>query len=60
MLYTFYGDDFTGSTDVLETLALAGIPTALFLTPPTPADLDHFPNLQALGIAGDSRSRTPA
>ena len=59
MLYTYYGDDFTGSTDVLETLALAGVDAALFLMPPQPQDLAQFPGLQALGIAGDSRSRSP-
>jgi len=59
MLYTYYGDDFTGSTDVLETLAEAGIPSALFFQPPTEGDLREFPDLQALGIAGDSRSRSP-
>jgi len=59
MLYTYYGDDFTGSTDVLETLAEAGIASALFLHPPTPDDLRDFPDLQALGIAGDCRSRSP-
>ena len=59
MLYTWYGDDFTGSTDVLETLALAGVEAALFLAPPTPARLGQFPGIQAIGIAGDSRSRSP-
>ena len=59
MLYTYYGDDFTGSTDVLETLAHAGLPAALFLVPPTTEDLAQFPDIQALGIAGDSRSRSP-
>ena len=59
MLYTYYGDDFTGSTDVLETLALAGVKAALFLSPPGPAELAEFPGLQAIGIAGDSRSRSP-
>jgi len=59
MLYTFYGDDFTGSTDVLEQLASNGVRTALFLAPPTPAQLAAFPDLQAIGIAGDSRSRSP-
>jgi len=59
MLYTFYGDDFTGSTDVLESLARAGVPAVLFLTPPRPEDLAEFPNIQAIGIAGDSRSRSP-
>ena len=59
MLYTYYGDDFTGSTDVLETLAHAGLPAVLFLVPPTTEDLAQFPDIQALGIAGDSRSRSP-
>ncbi len=59
ILYTFYGDDFTGSTDVLEQLASNGIPAVLFLRPPTPEDLAAFPNVQAIGIAGDSRSRSP-
>ncbi len=59
MLYAYYGDDYTGSTDVLESLAVAGVKTALFLTPPTPQELAGFPGLQAIGIAGDSRSRSP-
>jgi uncharacterized protein YgbK (DUF1537 family) len=59
MLYTFYGDDFTGSTDVLEALARAGVPAVLFLAPPTHEDLAQFPDVQAIGIAGDSRSRSP-
>lgn len=60
LLYSFYGDDFTGSTDVLERLALGGVPAALFLQVPTAADLRLFPGLRALGIAGDSRSQAPA
>ena len=59
MLYTFYGDDFTGSTDVLEQLGSNGIPAVLFLAPPTPAHIAAFPNVRAIGIAGDSRSRSP-
>jgi 3-oxoisoapionate kinase len=59
ILYTFYGDDFTGSTDVLEQLASNGIPTVLYLTPPTAAHLAAFPEAKAIGIAGDSRSRSP-
>ncbi len=53
---TFYGDDFTGSTDVMEALARAGLPTVLFLRPPTPDDLERFPGIGALGVAGVSRS----
>ena len=30
-LYSYYGDDFTGSTDVLEGLAAAGVRSVLFL-----------------------------
>jgi uncharacterized protein YgbK (DUF1537 family) len=59
ILYTFYGDDFTGSTDVLEQLASNGIPTVLYLAPPTPEHLAAFPEARAIGIAGDSRSRSP-
>ena len=58
-LLTFYGDDFTGSTDALEQLTLAGIRTALFIQPPTPAQLKNFPGLQAVGVAGNTRSLAP-
>ena len=58
-LLTFYGDDFTGSTDALEQLTLAGIRTALFIAPPTPAQLKKFPGLQAIGVAGKTRSLAP-
>jgi len=59
LLLTFYGDDFTGSTDALEQLTLAGIRTALFIEPPTPAQLRKFPGLQAIGVAGKTRSLAP-
>lgn len=52
----FYGDDFTGSTDVMEVLTLAGVPTVLFLRPPTPDDLARHPGIGAAGVAGISRS----
>lgn len=61
LMMTFYGDDFTGSTDALEALVLGGVPAVLFLEPP---DADfvaaHFPHIRALGVAGVSRSMTPA
>jgi len=60
LLLTFYGDDFTGSTDALEQLTLAGIRTMLFIEPPTVRQLKQFPNLQAVGVAGLTRSMTPA
>lgn len=64
---SFYGDDFTGSTDVMESLALNGVRTALFLAPPTQAEVDNFTlkksidrsgekNIEAFGVAGISRS----
>ncbi|HEY5344785.1 MAG TPA: four-carbon acid sugar kinase family protein, partial [Verrucomicrobiae bacterium] len=56
---TFYGDDFTGSTDALEQLTNAGIRAALFIKPPTKKQLARFKNLQAVGVAGRTRSLTP-
>jgi 3-oxoisoapionate kinase len=58
-LYSFYGDDFTGSTDVLEGLSTAGIRSVLFLGAPAPKHFGQFNDCQAFGIAGDSRSRPP-
>jgi uncharacterized protein YgbK (DUF1537 family) len=59
LLYCYYGDDFTGSTDVLEQLAVNGVSSVLFLSTPTPAQLARFADCQAIGFAGDARSRTP-
>jgi uncharacterized protein YgbK (DUF1537 family) len=58
-LLSFYGDDFTGSTDALEQLSLAGIRAALFIEVPTPAQLKRFPGLQAVGVAGITRALGP-
>ncbi len=58
-LFTFYGDDFTGSSAVLEILAFAGLRSALFLEAPSPAMLARMPGLQAIGIAGVARSQAP-
>ena len=61
----FYGDDFTGSTDVMESLALMGIPTVLFMEPPTTDAIKNFgfknklfanQQPQVVGVAGISRS----
>ena len=60
LLLAFYGDDFTGSTDSMEALAFAGIRTVLFLSTPEPRHLQgRFAGIQALGIAGSSRSMDP-
>jgi uncharacterized protein YgbK (DUF1537 family) len=58
-LFCYYGDDFTGSTDALEALALNGVRTVLFLDPPSDAALARFPDCRAIGVAGESRSRDP-
>jgi uncharacterized protein YgbK (DUF1537 family) len=59
LLLAYYGDDFTGSTDALEFLSRAGIKTVLFLEPPTPAQLARYEGLQAIGVAGLTRSMPP-
>jgi 3-oxoisoapionate kinase len=59
LLLSFYGDDFTGSTDAMEALTLAGVRTVLFTNPPTRAQLDRYPDLQAFGVAGMTRSMPP-
>ncbi|MDX2137510.1 MAG: four-carbon acid sugar kinase family protein [Chloroflexota bacterium] len=60
LLLTYYGDDFTGSTDVMEALVLGGVPTVLFLEPPSAEFVrQHFPAVRALGVAGVSRSMSP-
>lgn len=51
----FYGDDFTGSTDALEVLAFAGLKVVLFVAPPSAEMLARYPDLDAIGVAGDSR-----
>ncbi|AHM61159.1 Hrp-dependent type III effector protein [Flammeovirgaceae bacterium 311] len=66
---SYYGDDFTGSTDVMESLTLNGLPAALFLQPPGINEINNFrfknssfpaeTRLRAFGVAGVSRSMTP-
>ena len=59
-LLSFYGDDFTGSTDVMEALSSQGVETVLFLEEPSKALLQRFAHCRAVGLAGTSRSRSPA
>ena len=59
-LLAFYGDDFTGSTDAMEALALSGLRTVLFLSPPDPALLaSRFSDVRCVGVAGTSRAMSP-
>src|SRR5690348_7583892 len=60
ILLAFYGDDLTGSTDALEFICRAGAKAVLFLKPPTAEQLNAFPGLQAFGVAGKTRSLSPA
>jgi uncharacterized protein YgbK (DUF1537 family) len=59
LLLSFYGDDFTGSTDAMEALACVGLRTVLFLEPPGPEQLARFDGLRAVGVAGICRSLSP-
>jgi len=52
----YFADDFTGATDALESLALAGLRTRLFLHPPSAA---QCAGLDAIGVAGLTRSLGP-
>ena len=58
-LLAYYGDDFTGSTDAMEAMTAAGVPTVLFLATPDADLLARFPDARCVGIAGSSRGRSP-
>jgi len=58
-LLSYYGDDLTGSTDVLEALSSGGISTVLFLRIPDAALLSRFSASRVIGLAGTSRSEPP-
>lgn len=58
--YGWYGDDFTGATDTLATLAERGFAALLFLDIPTPQQLAAAGPLDAVGIAGATRAMAPA
>ena len=58
-LLSYYGDDFTGSTDVMEALASHGVETVLFTRLPTASEFEPYKNHEAVGLAGTSRSQTP-
>ena len=60
LLVAYYGDDFTGSTSVMEVMTFAGLPTVLFLDMPTDAQVARFAGYRSIGIAGVARSQTPA
>ena len=59
LLLSFYGDDFTGSTDAMESLASGGVRTVLFTKPPTQQQLAKYDGLRAFGVAGMTRAMPP-
>lgn len=59
MFLSYYGDDFTGSTDVMESMSVHGVKTVLFTRIPTAEEQARFAGYEATGIAGTSRSQTP-
>jgi len=59
-LVAFYGDDYTGSSAAMEALTFAGLPTILFLEPPTPERLAASRQFRGIGIAGTARAKDPA
>jgi 3-oxoisoapionate kinase len=59
-LLSYYADDFTGATDVMEALSSHGVPTVLFTRQPTDSEFAPYTDYPAVGFAGSSRSQTPA
>jgi 3-oxoisoapionate kinase len=59
ILLAFYGDDFTGSTDALEFICRAGANAMLFIEPPSAEQLKQYPDLDAYGVSGKTRSLSP-
>jgi 3-oxoisoapionate kinase len=56
----YYGDDFTGSTDVLEALTLGGLKMILFMELPDPVEWkEQFADYDGFGVAGVSRTMSP-
>ncbi len=59
-LLAYLGDDFTGSTDVMEAFTAAGVPTVLFLSPPDEKWVKKFTGMRAIGLATTARGQNPA
>jgi 3-oxoisoapionate kinase len=57
--YGWYGDDFTGATDTLATIARRGHRAFLFLSVPNEQHLAAAGPLDAIGIAGAARTMSP-
>ena len=60
VLLAFCGDDFTGSSAVVEVMTFAGLPAVMFLQPPTAEQLRRFADYRVIGVASVARAQTPA
>jgi uncharacterized protein YgbK (DUF1537 family) len=58
-LLAWLGDDFTGAAAVMEVLSFAGLPSVLFLAPPSAARVAEFGGLRGIGIASMARTQPP-
>ena len=58
LLLACLADDFTGATDALESLSLAGLQTMMFAKVPSPEEVRAIPGLQAIVVASAARSWT--
>ena len=58
-LVAWYADDFTGAAAVMEVLTFAGLPSMLFLAPPTDEQLARYPDLKGIGVASTARAQSP-
>lgn len=57
--YGWYGDDLTGATDTLATIARRGRRAFLFLDVPTTEQVAAVGSLDAIGVAGAARTMSP-
>jgi uncharacterized protein YgbK (DUF1537 family) len=60
LLLAFYGDDFTGSSAVMEVMTFAGLPAVMFVEAPTPQQLRRFAGYRAIGVASIARAQPPS
>ena len=58
-LVAWYGDDFTGAAATMEVLTFAGLPSMLFLEPPTREQLAEFSGYSGIGVASTARAQSP-
>ena len=56
LLIACLADDFTGATDAVESLSLAGLHTMMFAKVPSLAEVNAIPRLQAIVVASSARS----